>query len=518
LSATVAKETGLLDIYQEDAAAGFRLDYFEAYNWGTFHERIGHAKLDGQTALLTGENGAGKSTLADGIVTLLVPTNKRNYNAASSDAKRERSESDYVRGNIGNAYNELTERDEPVYLRRDGEYYTVLLGVFRNRREGKAVTLAQILWIKSNGDTAKLFIVETRALTIAGDLAGFPSIAAIKETLKVRGIETIDKFQAYSERFHRLLRLNADRNPMDIFNQTVAVKDIKNLTQFIRDYMLEGGSAEDLFASLKERVRELRATHAMILTQKEQLAEFENVSKHVSKFRSATETRIQLERERDALDAFFAQTALCLREARSIENVASIEILIGKRDKTFRQKETTAATLGALREKQKSSAKGNQIASLESEIEMLGKTVELLQKNRKHFDALLETLYPNRRSDSFSAHASFQAQLPAQLQTLTGLSPEFEAKERAQEKRVVELQQEFEKNDREIGILIKQHTSIDGDVLERRDLIADSLKIPRMNLPFVGELIRVHKNEVRWTGAIESLLRGFALIPPSSSA
>src|SRR5439155_10046312 len=102
------------------------------------------------------------------------------------------------------------------------QYYTVLLGVFKNRRDNKAITLGQILWVKSSGDTAKLFIVENRALTISGDLAGFTSIAAIKDTLKERGIETMDKFQVYSERFHRLLRLNADRNPMDIFNQTVA--------------------------------------------------------------------------------------------------------------------------------------------------------------------------------------------------------------------------------------------------------------------------------------------------------
>src|ERR1044071_1044351 len=85
-----AADTGsrIVDVLQEEVAAGFRLDYFEAYNWGTFHECIGHAKLEGHTTLLTGENGAGKSTLADGIVTLLVPTNRRNYNAASSDAKR----------------------------------------------------------------------------------------------------------------------------------------------------------------------------------------------------------------------------------------------------------------------------------------------------------------------------------------------------------------------------------------------------------------------------------------------
>jgi uncharacterized protein YPO0396 len=511
LSTTATKENDLTDVYQKDASAGYRLDYFEAYNWGTFHERIGHAKLDGQTTLLTGENGAGKSTLADGIVTLLVPTNKRNYNAASSEAKRERSEPDYIRGNIGNAYNELTERDEPVYLRRDGEYYTVLLGVFRNRRENKTITLAQVLWIKSNGDTAKLFIIETRALTIAGDLAGFPSITAIKETLKERGIETIDKFQTYSERFHRLLRLNADRNPMDIFNQTVAVKDIKNLTQFIRDYMLEGGSAEELFANLKERVRELRTTHAMIEMQKEQLAKLETVSAHVSTFRSAMEMKAQLERERGALDAFFAKKALHLREVCSVENAGNIEKLIEKRDRLHQQKEATSATLEALRAKQKSSVQGSQIASLESEIDTLRQTLDLLKNNKKRFDSLLETLHPNRRIDSAGAYATFLAQLPTQVQTLIAVSPDLDAKERAQEKRVGELRDEFDKNEREIGNLIKQHTSIDGEALERRDWIADSLKIPRKNLPFVGELMRVQKDEARWTGAIESLLRGFAL-------
>src|SRR3954467_9773818 len=98
------KDEELVDVYEDVALAGYRLDYFEAYNWGTFHERIGRAKLDGQTTLLTGENGAGKSTLADGIVTLLVPTAKRNYNSSPGDARRERSEPDYIRGKTGKAF------------------------------------------------------------------------------------------------------------------------------------------------------------------------------------------------------------------------------------------------------------------------------------------------------------------------------------------------------------------------------------------------------------------------------
>jgi uncharacterized protein YPO0396 len=444
-------------------------------------------------------------------VSLLVPTTKRNYNAASSDAKRERSEPDYIRGNLGKAYNELTERDEPVYLRPDGQYYTVLLGVFRNRRENKTVTLAQILWMKSSGETTKIFLVETRAMTIEGDLAGFTSIGEIKDTLKKRGLEPIEKFATYSERFHRLMRLNADRLPMDIFNQTVAVKDIKNLTEFIRDYMLEGGSAEKLFDGLKDRVRELRTTHAKIKMLKDQLLKLETVASHVSTFRSASELKAQLEKERDALDAYFARTALQLREQRSIDNAKKIGDLIAKRHDLNRQKETTSAALEALKAKQKSSTQGSQIAALDTEIETLAKTLELVSGNRRRFDVWVEALHPNRQIGSLNAFATFTAQLPTQLQTLQNQIPEIEAKEKASEKRLGELTNEFEQVEKEVKSLISQHTSIDGNALERRDWIADSLNIPRKNLPFVGELLRVHKSEARWTGAIESLLRGYSL-------
>ena len=85
----------LLPIYQNEypdrALAGFRLQRFEVLNWGTFDRRPWVLDLAGETALLTGANGSGKSTLVDGLLTLLVPNKKRNYNQASSTTgKRER--------------------------------------------------------------------------------------------------------------------------------------------------------------------------------------------------------------------------------------------------------------------------------------------------------------------------------------------------------------------------------------------------------------------------------------------
>ena len=57
----------------DSAQAGFRLDYMEVYNWGTFHNSIYRISPQGTTSLLTGANGSGKTTWIDALLTLLVP-------------------------------------------------------------------------------------------------------------------------------------------------------------------------------------------------------------------------------------------------------------------------------------------------------------------------------------------------------------------------------------------------------------------------------------------------------------
>ena len=81
--------------------SGFRLHGLELFNWGTFDNQVWSIQPGGDTALLTGGNGSGKSTLVDALLTLLVPNQKRNYNQASSNSRRERNEYSYVRGAYG---------------------------------------------------------------------------------------------------------------------------------------------------------------------------------------------------------------------------------------------------------------------------------------------------------------------------------------------------------------------------------------------------------------------------------
>ena len=65
--------------------AGFKLDYMEVWNWGTFDETVYRLCPQGNNSLLTGANASGKSTLIDAMLTLLVPLKRqRFYNQSST--------------------------------------------------------------------------------------------------------------------------------------------------------------------------------------------------------------------------------------------------------------------------------------------------------------------------------------------------------------------------------------------------------------------------------------------------
>ena len=69
--------------------AGFRLQYMEIYNWGTFDKKVIRINPQGNNSLLTGVNASGKSTLIDALLTLLVPLKKdRFYNQSFGVEKK----------------------------------------------------------------------------------------------------------------------------------------------------------------------------------------------------------------------------------------------------------------------------------------------------------------------------------------------------------------------------------------------------------------------------------------------
>ncbi|SDD21400.1 Putative exonuclease SbcCD, C subunit [Aquimonas voraii] len=257
-----------LSFVSDDSRVGFRLQTLEVLNWGTFDKRVWRYALDGRNGLLTGDIGSGKSTLVDALTTLLVPAQRVAYNKAAGADARERSLRSYVLGHYKSERNEVTGSAKPVAL-RDASSYSVILGVFRNEGYDQAVTLAQVFWLKDpGGPPARLFVAAERALGIAEDFSGFGSdITGLRKKLRARGGELFDGFPPYGAWFRRRFGIEHEQ-ALELFHQTVSMKSVGNLTDFVRSHMLEPFDVGSRIEALIRHFDDLDRAHQAVLKAK----------------------------------------------------------------------------------------------------------------------------------------------------------------------------------------------------------------------------------------------------------
>jgi Uncharacterized protein conserved in bacteria len=124
-----------LSVFSTDSQkSGFRLQYMEVFNWGTFDEVVHRIQPLGETSLLTGANGSGKTTFVDALLTLIVPEKRyRFYNQSSgSEKKGDRTEESYVMGGYGTMNSESTGAlENTVPARKQGRSLQHITGQFR---------------------------------------------------------------------------------------------------------------------------------------------------------------------------------------------------------------------------------------------------------------------------------------------------------------------------------------------------------------------------------------------------
>jgi uncharacterized protein YPO0396 len=257
----IEASTAMPQSFDPNALDGYRLHRLEILNWGSFDKDVHIFLLDGETSLLVGQNGSGKSTLVDAVLTLLVPSAIRNYNVAAGGKKRERSEISYIQG----AYGQSSDEDDDNKTKKDylrpksnkSDKLTILLASFRNAAFNHVVTLAQILRLDSEGKSQHVFCLDTRDRSILGDIYPIDSFDGIIPKLKGKGFEAWREFAQYKSAFAKIFHLK--EKAMEVFNQTVAVKDIEKLDTFIRRYMLDSVSWKKKIDPITEHFADLKS-------------------------------------------------------------------------------------------------------------------------------------------------------------------------------------------------------------------------------------------------------------------
>ncbi len=498
-----------LDFSLNDSLSGFRLQRLEVYNWGTFDQRVWALQLNGQNGLLTGDIGSGKSTLVDAVTTLLVPAHRIAYNKAAGADNKERSLRSYVLGHYKSERNEATGTTRPVSLREPGNY-SVILGVFHNAGYDQTVTLAQVFWLKeAHGQPARFYVGAEKALGIARDFANFGSdINSLRKNLRKAGALVEDSFPPYGAWFRRRFGIENDQ-ALELFHQTVSMKSVGNLTDFVRSHMLEPFDVAPRITALIQHVDDLNRAHEAVLRARRQVELLQPLVLQSERHSELASQIEQLRQCRDWLRPYFASLKAGLIDKR----LANIAEDWQRLDRQLTQLTEARDQLGLRIDELKQAVAnngGDRLERLRIEISQLETERDKRQQKASHYSQLLQALGERSADDSES--------FTRQQQQLVGW------RETAEERRVtvqnaatelaVTLRQGKLAHDErasEIKSLKARKSNIPADQIALRSALCQALKIKEDALPFAGELVQVREEEREWEGAAERLLRSFGL-------
>jgi uncharacterized protein YPO0396 len=487
---------------------GYRLHKLEVLNWGTFDGQVFTVRPAGQSALLIGQNGSGKSTLVDALLTLLVRPGVRNFNVASGAKKRERDEKSYLRGAFDRGSDESGEGIEVKFLRPGGDQYAVILAWFSNADIGKSFSIAQILYLSGDQSVEKIYCLADGERSIQADFGELNSGEKILKSLRDRGFKATRTFHEFECWFARLTHVKP--KAMEVFNQTVAVKDIQKLNDFIRDHMLEHANWDEKVDRLLGHFVELSDAHESLVRVRQQRDLLDPITLAGVEYQEHAARLERAEGVLAAIELYFAQKTIALfapvLEARRQEVV---------RTRTAKEDLTSQLVASAERIRQLKNeidhAGGDRLRQIPRlmEIEQLKSVSKRLAHDR--FAASLATLGFTQSIDSETKFTNVAKRLPVLAAKIGGAISEGAAdqgqaivKRGELRKALAEMRQEFEG-------LQQRRDNVPQWCVAVRSSLCTELGLTAKELPFAAELISIHEAEREWEASIEKVLRGFAL-------
>ncbi|MGW2541562.1 ATP-binding protein [Kitasatospora sp. NPDC001574] len=479
-------------------------------NWGTFHRIVWGFGIDGRSALLTGGVGSGKSTLVDAMTTLLLPANKIVYNKAAGADVKERNLRSYVLGHYRTERVEATNSTRPIPLRGSSSH-SVILGVFTNYTLGLHVTLAQVFWVPdaNTGQPDRFYVTADTPMSIGAHFTDFGNdINDLRQRLRRSGATVHNSYPPYAKALRRGLGIPSDQ-ALDLFHQTVSMKAVGSLDEFVRERMLEPFDAKAEVDKIVAHFNALTASHGEVVRAKAMIGVLGPIVQACDRCDEIQRDIDVLKRRRDVLPVFFAQhrhEALGKHDAELGSRIEELAARQERRGADLRRLREDADTL----QRRIDGAGGEKLVRLDARIgELRGERDRRRGRAGEYGDWLRTAgLEPVSDAVSFRERADQIAEARADATSL---------EEREREELGALAVDRHHNNEetgeirQEIASLQSQRSSIPAKLLALRQSLSTATGAPVDELPFAGELIQVLDDEAVWAGAAERVLRGFAL-------
>lgn len=499
--------------------SGYRLSYFQAFNWGTFDNHIVNLKPDGKNSLLTGTNGSGKTTLVDALLTLLVPSNYRSYNLSSgTDGKKGRSEESYVLGTYSTAKNEDDYSSSRKTL-RDKTCHSILLANFSNNTAISSLTLMQIRYFTNNGTMKKQFFI------IEGDFSiemmneksvGYNTssnwIVDLKKAFPNLRINSYDVFKRYSYEIGKLFGFRSLDKALRIFAQTVGMKDLSNLNDFIRTKMLdEDANLYEQYLSLLKNYKNLMDLKNIIEKEEKQIEILKNIENSGRQY--------EINNLSKQSKQYLKDHVLKVWEAETSKSYISAST-----EEFEKQKDDYEIRLNNLKdEKEIYSSQADKIKDTLSSDDRV-RTINNLKQNRADKKSIIDQKTPKK--DNYLKNAElvgfafpkdeidFKENKDLAIEKIETI----EIKIHNLEDQSFEYRQDISTKNKEKDNLQKQLDAIENresniplEYLEIRDTMCSEIELDSEEVKYIGELIQVKENSLDFATSIETILNPLAL-------
>ncbi len=296
---------------------------------------------------------------------------------------------------------------------------------------------------------------------------------------------------------------------LTLFHQTVSMKSVGNLNDFVRQHMLEPFDTDPRIDALIHHFDDLNRAHEAVLKARHQIERLTPLVKDCRTHQAVVAEQGLLRDCRNALVPFFATHKWGLFQKR-LKNLADEQARL--ENKSQAQDLDHRALLGDRDGLKQAIAEngGDRLERIRADLDRLA----LEKKNRKdkalRYGGLARDLDLARVETRDDFHDNAR-KIKACREKLAQKEADLRNERTDTEVEFRDLTSAHQALEKELESLSGRKSNIHVRQIEIRNRLCTHLGVDEKELPFAGELIRVRDDQSDWEGAVERLLHNFGL-------
>ncbi|WP_308417291.1 ATP-binding protein [Chitinimonas koreensis] len=330
----------------------------------------------------------------------------------------------------------------------------------------------------------------------------------MRKKLRGAGAELHDSFPPYAAWFRRRFGIENDQ-ALELFHQTVSMKSVGNLTDFVRSHMLEPFEVAPRVQALIGHFDDLNRAHQAVLKAQRQV---ELLTPLVADGKRHGELLIEVDRLRHCRDSLRVHFA-GLKHGLLVKRLGLLNDELGKVDgqvgRLDASREEQSLRIDGLRQAISDNG-GDRLERLAVDIGRKGQVRDARRIKATRYDELATVLGEAVVADD-EAFAAQRERFKIWRDDVENREADLQNELTDHTVTLRQGKSEHDQLTAEIDSLKKRRSNIDDQQVRIRTELCAALGLKTEDMPFAGELIQVREDERDWEGAAERLLRGFGL-------